>query len=548
MLDQQVLPLLERGDSWEGVLDVFDSAGRRFPLWERADTIRDNEGKMLYSFGFMHDVSERRNILNALRESETRLREVLENSLDVSYKRNLATNVYEYLSPVFERISGYSSAEMMTMPVEKVITLIHPDDRTIVSGALQAPTICSLGEARHCTYRFKHKNGEYRWFHDKFIVICDNRNIGSGLIGSVSDITDQKRVLDTLDTERKRLAAIIEGTHVGTWEWNVQTGETVFNNEWAQIIGYSLEELSPLSIKTWERFAHPDDLRLSGELLEKHFSGELPYYDCECRMRHKKGHWVWVHDRGRVDSFTPDGKPLMMFGTHTDISARKHIEEELQINRKELQEQKDHFERLVSMLPVAVFYCDEEFNIIYMNNAGSRLFGCSYSMCCTLGSFISTSEYAKIIEKLQSYTPGTAPVQCLTHCVTTGDIMIDGILTGERFSDHQNRTVYLLSFIPLSEVVEGELLPDDSFYKQHKITKRERQVLEMLLKGESRADIIKVLGIAEGTLKKHLFDVYERMKISTYDEFCENVNEHMNNRFERDALTFSLLKNLIQRK
>jgi PAS domain S-box-containing protein len=126
-----------------------------------------------------------------------------------------------------------------------------------------------------------------------------------------------------------RLQNIIDCSMLGTWEWNVQTGETVFNNIWAQIIGYTIEELAPISIKTWEELAHPDDLKTSNMLLERHFSGELPYYDFECRMKHKNGHWVWVRDRGKVVSWTPDGKPLMMFGTHADITEHKQLEEAL---------------------------------------------------------------------------------------------------------------------------------------------------------------------------------------------------------------------------
>lgn len=48
-------------------------------------------------------------------------------------------------------------------------------------------------------------------------------------------------------------------------------------------MGYTLEEISPVSIKTWERFTHPEDLKRSNELLRSHFAGELEYYDCEAR-------------------------------------------------------------------------------------------------------------------------------------------------------------------------------------------------------------------------------------------------------------------------
>ena len=138
-----------------------------------------------------------------------------------------------------------------------------------------------------------------------------------------------RRSRDSLEQERARMKNVIAGTNVGIWEWNVQTGESVFNERWAEIIGYSLAELAPLSIETWTRFAHPDDINKSGDLLARHFAGELPFYDCEARMRHKDGHWVWVLDRGKVASWTSDGKPLLISGTHQDISQHKHAEADL---------------------------------------------------------------------------------------------------------------------------------------------------------------------------------------------------------------------------
>lgn len=132
-----------------------------------------------------------------------------------------------------------------------------------------------------------------------------------------------------LKIQKQRLADIIFGTNVGTWEWNIQTGEMIFNERWADIIGYKLAELEPVSIKTWLNYIHPDDLKLTGELLERHFSGALEQYRCEYRMKHRDGHWVWVLDRGKVIQWTEDGKPLMMSGARQDTTDRKQAEEAL---------------------------------------------------------------------------------------------------------------------------------------------------------------------------------------------------------------------------
>ena len=149
-----------------------------------------------------------------------------------------------------------------------------------------------------------------------------------------------ERVFHTVYTERHldaveklcentilRLSSIIEGTRIGTWEWNVQTGETVFNERWAQILGYTLEEISPVSIETWAKQVHHDDLKRSSDILKRHFHGELPCYDCDFRLRHKDGHWIWLRACGRVSSRTADGKPLTVFGTFEDITDRKRSEQ-----------------------------------------------------------------------------------------------------------------------------------------------------------------------------------------------------------------------------
>jgi len=62
--------------------------------------------------------------------------------------------------------------------------------------------------------------------------------------------------------------------------------------------------------------------------IEKHFNGNSEHYECECRMKHKNGQWIWILDRGKLLTRTKDGKPLRMLGTHSDITERKLAAEE----------------------------------------------------------------------------------------------------------------------------------------------------------------------------------------------------------------------------
>lgn len=136
-------------------------------------------------------------------------------------------------------------------------------------------------------------------------------------------------LVEDLENEKKHLHNIIWGTGAGTWEWNVQTGENVVNEAWARVLGYTLNELAPVHYVTWEKLTHPEDFAEALKILERHFSGELDYFECEIRMYHKRENWIWAHVRGRVIDYSLDGKPLWMAGVLLDITERKEAESQL---------------------------------------------------------------------------------------------------------------------------------------------------------------------------------------------------------------------------
>ena len=180
-------------------------------------------------------------------------------------------------------------------------------------------------------------SGKIRWVRAVGDVEFNAADKPIRLFGAFQDIDDRKRAEVALFEERERLQNIINGTRAATWEWNVQTGETVFNERWAEMLGFELAELEPTSIDAWLQMTHPEDSLSSNSALNRHFSGEEEYFDFEGRMVHRDGHQVWVHDRGRVVTWTDDGKPLMMSGTRSEITSRKMVEQELRYTMDEAQ-------------------------------------------------------------------------------------------------------------------------------------------------------------------------------------------------------------------
>lgn len=182
----------------------------------------------------------------------------------------------------------------------------------------------------------KNVKGFHFQYKDKIFEIDTTKNSRTQkLTGVIRDITPHIQKEKVLRDMKWRLESIIEGTRVGTWEWNIQSGETIINEIWASIIGYTVIEFSPLNLTTLRSLIHEEDLILIDKMLAQHIAGKLPLFDMEYRIKHKKGHWVWVQDRGRIITRTDEGKPLMMFGTHTDITERKQIEEKLRESEKQ---------------------------------------------------------------------------------------------------------------------------------------------------------------------------------------------------------------------
>jgi diguanylate cyclase (GGDEF)-like protein len=96
------------------------------------------------------------------------------------------------------------------------------------------------------------------------------------------------------------------------------------------MLGYdaATTDLDLTTITTWRQFIHPDDHDKHQAALDAHIMGLAPTFDCEMRMRHRQGHWIWVLDRGKVVEWDANGQPQRMSGTLTDITDRKRAEEE----------------------------------------------------------------------------------------------------------------------------------------------------------------------------------------------------------------------------
>jgi len=170
----------------------------------------------------------------------------------------------------------------------------------------------------------------------RWLKVIERKMPDGHLVGFRVDITELKMataaaesVSSALAEERRRLQNILQGTNVGTWEWNVQTGETIYNDQYLGMLGYSPQALAQGGAAHWNALSHPQDAQLAESAMLAHLRGDTPLFEIETRMRHRDGHWVWLLGRGKLARYSDDGRALWVYGTHMDITERKLAEQEL---------------------------------------------------------------------------------------------------------------------------------------------------------------------------------------------------------------------------
>ena len=226
-----------------------------------------------------------------------------------------------YANKLFSEVSGYSNEELIGSNHRMLNSGFHSDDfwkkmfHSVINENVWHGEICNRA-----------KDGSIYWVDTTIVSIKDSNKKLQSFIAIRTDITERKNQELAIKEAKAQLELVLESTSVGIWDWQVQTDSVIINDRWAAIIGFTLAELSPVSIKTWKERTHPDEHTESGERLERYWQGKSNQYRQEVRLKHKAGHWVWVLVSGKVVEWQDDGKPKRMVGTQIDISEQKRNE------------------------------------------------------------------------------------------------------------------------------------------------------------------------------------------------------------------------------
>jgi PAS domain S-box-containing protein len=231
-------------------------------------------------------------------------------------------------------------------------------------------TIKDLFNRRTASHHTKEESLDGRftvWIEGDYICRYDEQGRIAGLFGVQRDVTERVKALQALRESERRLSLALSGADLGTWDWNLRTGEVTFDRNWAGMIGYEVDELRP-HVDTWHELVHPDDLEWVEQELQAHLNGESESYETEHRVRHKDGHYRWVLDKGRVVERDENGAPTRASGTHLEITKRK--EAELELERSETM-----FRGLFQNAGAGIAFADDHGTIMMVNDMFCEMLG-----------------------------------------------------------------------------------------------------------------------------------------------------------------------------
>lgn len=229
-----------------------------------------------------------------------------------------------FVSDNIEALLGFNKERLEKREID-YRDLIHKDDLPRVMGEVEALLSGKSGDSiTHQDYRVKHIQGKDVWVSDTTVVIKQSSG-ENHLYGYLIDITERKQLQIALEMERNRLQLILDATRLGTWEWNPQTGVTIFNERWANMFGWEASELEA-TVESWSSRLHPEDYDGVWLAIKNHLDGITPFYESMHRIRHREGHWVYVLDRGKIIERDSEGRAIRYTGTVTDVSEQKKAE------------------------------------------------------------------------------------------------------------------------------------------------------------------------------------------------------------------------------
>lgn len=306
--------------------------GRKFPVRLSITALKNDSGEITGFLGVGFDITVQKRDEERLRQSEERWKFALEGAGDGVWDWNVPTSEVMF-SRRWKEMLGFADDEIDSN-LDEWAKRVHPDDMPRVMADIQAHM-----DGKTSVYVNEHrvlcKDGSWKWILDRGMLISrapDGKPLR--MIGTHADITERKNAEDALFRNKEALAMAQRIVNLGSWDWDIVTGDLTWSDEIYRIFGLHPQEFGA-TYEAFLSYIHQEDRGKVTAAVNDAVTKGVPY-DIEHRVVRPNGEVRHVHERGEVTR-GENGAPTRMLGTVHDITEKKIAEEGLRLSQKVFQ-------------------------------------------------------------------------------------------------------------------------------------------------------------------------------------------------------------------
>ena len=310
---------------WRLEFTMTRADGERRRLRAQSRAWRDEAGRVIWD-GIMLDLTENQRAQEALQQSRRSLAEAQRLAKLGSFSWNVRSGELQWSDEMY-RLFGLRRDEFVPS-IDSITERIHHSDReqavkvmrAILDGNVETQGVRLITRA----------DGALRYLETRSHVERDANGEIILVVGSAQDVTEQIEAQRALRESEERYALAARGTNDGLWDWNLENGAIYFSPRWKAMIGHADAEIGARPDE-WFGRVHAEDIGRLHAVLNAHFKGGSPHFECEYRLRNANGDYIWMLGRG-LALFNGERVATRLTGSQTDISDRKRAEGQLERN------------------------------------------------------------------------------------------------------------------------------------------------------------------------------------------------------------------------
>lgn len=425
---------------------VVVNGATRWTQWI-SRTLFDEEGNVTEIQAVGRDITELKQTEAALRQSETRFRQLAETVQEGFFVFETESAHYSYLNPACEAMTGppepaRSEEKPYAKGMSHWLNNIHPDDRDRIEERLCQER---LGNNFDEEYRFIRPNGEIRWLRSQAFPIRNDRGEVVRIVGTVNDITDRKQLQLALQNSEAKLKKLLNSANASIASFRLFPNRQWEYEYWSEgcevVFGYTAQEFLAVP-SLWFSRVFPEDIEQGRVVNLESFMTDYPTTaQGEYRFFHKDGsvHWSSFQATAR-----PEGSSgWLVTVVDVDITDRKLAEESLRENEEQ-------FRRSFDDAPIGISLVSPAGQFLKVNNYYSDLLGYTQEELLSLKfqDITHPADLEKDIEGFQQMLAGElCSFEMQKRYVTKQGASVPVLMHTALIRDHNQQPLYFVGHI-----------------------------------------------------------------------------------------------------